>query len=85
MNARMSVFHLLYSHAFSLSLSAAENFLHFVFFVLSVSAKQVYMADIVKQASSTQYWDMWSRQKLSPEVEQKQQNIRKAHQVYLKS
>ncbi|XP_074561891.1 nuclear pore complex protein NUP214 isoform X2 [Curcuma longa] len=48
--------------------------------MLQVSAKQVYMADIVKQASSTQYWDMWSRQKLSPEVEQKQQNIRKAHQ-----
>ncbi|URE00172.1 hypothetical protein MUK42_20830 [Musa troglodytarum] len=45
-----------------------------------VSARQVYMADVVKQASTKHYWDIWNRQKLNPEIEQKRQNIWKAYQ-----
>jgi hypothetical protein len=53
-----------------------------LFFVLSpVSARQAYMKGIVSQSSDTQYWDIWNRQKLSPEFEVKRQNILKANQV----
>ncbi|CAL9100044.1 unnamed protein product [Musa acuminata var. zebrina] len=45
-----------------------------------VSARQVYMSDIVKQASTEHYWDIWNRQKLNPEIEQKRQNIWKVYQ-----
>jgi len=47
----------------------------------SVSARQAYMKGIVSQSSDTQYWDIWNRQKLSPEFEVKRQNILKANQV----
>jgi len=47
----------------------------------SVSARQTYMKGIVSQSSDTQYWDIWNRQKLSPEFEVKRQNILKANQV----
>ncbi|GJN10642.1 hypothetical protein PR202_ga28753 [Eleusine coracana subsp. coracana] len=45
-----------------------------------VSARQAYMKGIVVQSSDTQYWDIWNRQKLSPEFEVKRQNILKANQ-----
>ncbi|XP_062187110.1 nuclear pore complex protein NUP214 isoform X2 [Phragmites australis] len=48
--------------------------------MFQVSARQAYMKGIVNQSSDTQYWDIWNRQKLSPEFEVKRQNILKANQ-----
>ncbi|KAK3128068.1 hypothetical protein QOZ80_7AG0582120 [Eleusine coracana subsp. coracana] len=48
--------------------------------MFQVSARQAYMKGIVVQSSDTQYWDIWNRQKLSPEFEVKRQNILKANQ-----
>ncbi|KAL6657342.1 hypothetical protein ACP70R_005122 [Stipagrostis hirtigluma subsp. patula] len=48
--------------------------------MFQVSARQAYMKGIVSQSSDTQYWDIWNRQKLSPEFEVKRQNILKANQ-----
>ncbi|KAG1371445.1 putative nuclear pore complex protein NUP214 [Cocos nucifera] len=45
-----------------------------------VSAWQLYMEGIVRQASNGQYWDIWNRQKLSPEFELKRQQILNANQ-----
>ncbi|KAK1280123.1 hypothetical protein QJS04_geneDACA015110 [Acorus gramineus] len=47
---------------------------------VQVSAKQILFKGMVKQASDKQYWDMWSRQKLGPEFELKQQRILKLKQ-----
>ncbi|AQK51506.1 Nuclear pore complex protein NUP214 [Zea mays] len=44
-------------------------------------ARQTYMKGIVSQSSDNQYWDIWNRQKLSPEFEVKRQNILRANQV----
>ncbi|XP_040382440.1 nuclear pore complex protein NUP214 [Oryza brachyantha] len=57
--------------------SRAENLRNKMF---QVSARQAYMKGIVDQSSDTQYWDIWNRQKLSPEFEVKRQNILKANQ-----
>ncbi|KAK1316234.1 hypothetical protein QJS10_CPA05g00642 [Acorus calamus] len=46
----------------------------------TVQAKQILFKGMVKQASDKQYWDMWSRQKLGPEFELKQQRILKLKQ-----
>ncbi|KAJ0978085.1 hypothetical protein J5N97_013559 [Dioscorea zingiberensis] len=43
--------------------------------MLQVSTRQVYVEGLVKQASNDQYWDIWKRQKLSPELELKRQHI----------
>ncbi|KAG8079281.1 hypothetical protein GUJ93_ZPchr0007g5843 [Zizania palustris] len=48
--------------------------------MFQVSARQAYMKGIVNQSSDTQYWDIWNRQKLSPEFEVNRQNILKANQ-----
>jgi nuclear pore complex protein Nup214 len=50
-------------------------------YLSAVSARQAYMKGILSQSSDTQYWDIWNRQKLSPEFEAKRQNILKANQV----
>nr|XP_029124017.1 nuclear pore complex protein NUP214 isoform X3 [Elaeis guineensis] len=48
--------------------------------MLQVSARQLYMEGIVRQASNGQYWGIWNRQKLSPEFELKRQQILNANQ-----
>ncbi|KAL5672283.1 hypothetical protein ACJX0J_016589, partial [Zea mays] len=42
--------------------------------------RQTYMKGIVSQSSDNQYWDIWNRQKLSPEFEVKRQNSLRANQ-----
>ena len=39
------------------------------------------MQGIVKQATDSRYWDLWSRQKLTSELELKRRNILKINQV----
>ena len=38
------------------------------------------MQGIVKQATDSRYWDLWSRQKLASELELKRRNILKIKQ-----
>lgn len=47
----------------------------------SVLARKIYMEGIVKQASDSRYWDFWSCQKLSSELELKRRHILKMNQV----
>lgn len=47
---------------------------------VQVLARKVYMQGIVKQATDSRYWDLWSRQKLASELELKRRNILKINQ-----
>ncbi|XP_020085926.1 nuclear pore complex protein NUP214 isoform X1 [Ananas comosus] len=47
---------------------------------LQMSARLIYMEGIVKQASNSQYWDVWNQQKLNPDFELKRQHIMNVNQ-----
>nr|XP_011461636.1 PREDICTED: nuclear pore complex protein NUP214 isoform X1 [Fragaria vesca subsp. vesca] len=53
---------------------------HLFDMTVQVLARKIYMEGIVKQASDSRYWDFWSCQKLSSELELKRRHISKMNQ-----
>ncbi|KAF5187282.1 Nuclear pore complex protein [Thalictrum thalictroides] len=57
-----------------------EGMPHLLDQTMQVLARKVFIEGIVKQASNNQYWDIWDRQKLTPEFELKRKQILKVNQ-----
>lgn len=53
----------------------------FLVYLVSVLSKKTYIEGIVTQASDSNYWEHWDRQKLSSELELKRQHILQMNQV----
>lgn len=51
---------------------------------MQVISRKFYVEGIVKQASNSQYWELWNCQKLSPEFEVKRQKLLKLNQNLMK-
>lgn len=47
---------------------------------VEVLARKIYIRGVLKQATDTQYWDLWNCQKLSSELEMKRQHILEVNQ-----